>query len=379
MLRSGLVIFQFAISIALFAGTFIIFAQLRYVQTKDLGFDKEAAIVVRGTNDLSNQFQSFENELRTHGDIVSLTNSNAIPGNQGGDNACRLEGTSEGQYEDVQQMFCDNDFAETYKLGIADGRFFSKEHPSDSAAVVVNEEVVKSFNARRLVGKYLVYPAAGPARTDLKYEIIGVVKDFNYRSLHEPIRPLAIRLFPNRGFIGRFVTVRLAPGDHMSTISFIENVWKKYAGDEEFSWNFLDDNLQKLYAADQRTNEIAGAFSVLAIFIACLGLLGLAAFVTERRTKEIGIRKVLGASVAEIVALLSKEFVKWVLIANVVAWPLAYYVMNNWLKNFAYRTDISLWIFVASGALALIIALLTVSSHAIKAATANPVESLRYE
>ncbi|HEY9164547.1 MAG TPA: ABC transporter permease [Candidatus Kryptonia bacterium] len=378
-LRSGLVIFQFAISIALFVGTFIIFAQLRYVQTRNLGFDKEETIVVSRTNDLSGQLQSFEDELRTNRDIVNLTNSNAIPGNQGGDNACRLEGASENQYEDVQQMFCDYDFAKTYKLGIADGRFFSKEHPSDSAAVVVNEEVEKSFNAKGIVGKHLVFPGAGRAGSELKFEIVGVVKNFNYRSLHEAIRPLAIRLFPNRGFIGQFVTARLAPGDHLSTISFIENVWKKYAGDEEFNCNFLDDNLQKLYAADRRTSEIAGAFSVLAIFIACLGLLGLAAFVTERRTKEIGIRKVLGASVGEIVALLSKEFVIWVLIANVVAWPLAYYVMNNWLKNFAYRTDVSVWIFVASGGLALIIALLTVSSHAIKAATANPVESLRYE
>jgi putative ABC transport system permease protein len=379
ILRSGLVIFQFAISIALFVGTFIIFAQLRYVQTKDLGFDTEETIVVDRTNDLSNQLQSFEDELRTNSGIVSLSNSNAIPGNQGGDNAARLEGAPENQYEDIQQMFCDYDFAKTYKLGMADGRFFSKEHPSDSAAVVVNEEVATSFNANRLVGRYLVIPGNGPGGTDLRCEIVGVVKDFNYRSLHEPIRPLAIRLFPNRGFIGRFVTLRLAAGNHLSTISFIENVWKKYAGDEEFSWNFLDDSLQKLYAADQRTSEIAGAFSVLAIFIACLGLLGLAAFVTERRTKEIGIRKVLGASVAEIVALLSKEFVKWVLIANVAAWPLAYYVMNNWLKNFAYRTDMSLWIFVTSGAVALIIALLTVSSHAIRAATANPVEALRYE
>jgi putative ABC transport system permease protein len=377
LLRSGLVIFQFAISIALFAGTFIIFAQLRYVQTKDLGFDKEETIVISRTNDLSNQLQSFEDELRANRGIVSLTNSNGIPGNQGGDNACRLEGTPQSQYEDVQQMFCDYDFARTYKLGIADGRFFSKEHSSDSAAVVVNEEAEKTFNQKNLVGRYLVYP--GPGGIEQKYQIVGVVRDFNYRSLHEPIRPLAIRLFPNGGFVGGFVTVRLAPGDHLSTISFIETVWKKYARDEEFTCNFLDDNLQKLYAADQRTSQIAGAFSVLAIFIACLGLLGLAAFVTEQRTKEIGIRKVLGASVAEIVALLSKEFVKWVLIANVVAWPLAYYVMNNWLKNFAYRTNISLWIFVTSGILALVIALLTVSFHAIKVAMANPVRSLRYE
>ncbi|HUI30618.1 MAG TPA: ABC transporter permease [Candidatus Acidoferrales bacterium] len=379
LLRSGLVICQFAISIALFAGTFIVFAQLRYVQTRNLGFDKEETIVIDRTSDLSTQLQSFEDELRTNRGIVNLTNSNAIPGNQGGDNGCRLEGAPENRVEDIQQMFCDYDFAKTYKLGIADGRFFSKEHPSDSAAVVVNEEVEKSFNAKNIVGRHLVFPGNGPGGTDLKCEIVGVVKDFNYRSLHEPIRPLAIRLFPRQAFIGRFVTVRLAPGDHLSTMSFIENVWKKYAGDEEFSCNFLNDDLQKLYAADQRTSEIAGAFSIVAIFIACLGLLGLAAFVTEQRTKEIGIRKVLGASVAEIVALLSKEFVKWVLIANVVAWPLAYYVMNNWLKNFAYRTEISLWIFVASGVVALVIALLTVSSHAMRAATANPVEALRYE
>jgi putative ABC transport system permease protein len=379
LLRDGLVIFQFAVSISLFVGTFIIFAQLRYVQTKDLGFDKEETIVIRRTNDLSNQFQSFEDELRTNKGIVNLTNSDAIPGNQGGDNACRLEDTTESQYEDIQQMFCDDDFAKTYKLGMAVGRFFSKEHPSDSAAVVVNEEVEKSFNVKQLVGKHLVYPGNGPRGTDLKVEIVGVIKDFNYRSLHEPIRPLAIRLFPKRSFIGQFVTVRLVAGDHLSTLAFMESVWKKYLGDEEFSCNFLDDNLRQLYATDQRTSEIAGAFSVLAIFIACLGLLGLATFVTEQRTKEIGIRKVLGASVAEIVVLLSKEFVKWVLVANVVAWPLAYYIMNNWLKNFAYRINISVGVFVASGVLALFIALLTVSLHAIRAATANPVESLRYE
>jgi putative ABC transport system permease protein len=168
-------------------------------------------------------------------------------------------------------------------------------------------------------------------------------------------------------------------GDHLSTISFIENVWKKYAGDEEFSYNFLDDNLQKLYGADQRTSEIAGAFSILAIFIACLGLFGLMAYTVEQRTKEISIRKILGATVTGVTFMLSKQFITLVLFSNLIAWPVAYYVTNNWLKDFAYRTNISPWIFLASGAMALVIALLTVCSHAIKAATANPVESLRYE
>ena len=230
LLRSGLVVFQFAISIALFVGTFIIFTQLRYVQTRNLGFDKEETIVVNRTNDLSNQLQSFEDELRANKGIVGLTNSTAVPGNQSSDNACRLEGAPGSQYEDIQQMFCDYEFVNTYKLGIADGRFFSREHPSDSAAVVVNEGVEKSFNAKEVVGKYLIYPGAGPAGSDQKYEIVGVVKDFNYRSLHEPIRPLAIRLFPKQGFIGQFVTVHLAPGDHLSYDLFHKKYLEEVCG-----------------------------------------------------------------------------------------------------------------------------------------------------
>jgi putative ABC transport system permease protein len=173
--------------------------------------------------------------------------------------------------------------------------------------------------------------------------------------------------------------VRVKPGDYPATISFIEDTWKKYADNEAIDYSFLDQVVGRMYIADQGTSRIVTMFSILAIFVACLGLLGLAAFVTEQKTKEIGIRKVLGASVMEVVTLLSKEFIRWVLIANVIAWPLAYYIMNNWLKNFAYRIDMSFWIFLASGVLALLIALLTVSSHAIRAATANPVESLRYE
>jgi putative ABC transport system permease protein len=378
VLRNGLVIFQFTISIALFIGTFIIYAQLKYVQTKNLGFDKEETIVINRTDDLFNQIRPFEDELRANKDIVSLTNSNAIPGDQKGDDAYRLDDAPANRLEDFRTMFCDYDFAKTYRLTTVDGRFFSKEHPSDTNAVVVDEEVERVLGAKNIAGRYLVSPGL-TLEAERRFEIVGVVKDFNFESLHEPIRPLVMRLIPSNGFAGRFVTARLAPGDHLSTISYIENVWKKYAGDEGFSYNFLDENLQRLYAADQRTSEIAGAFSILAIFIACLGLLGLAAFITEQRTKEIGIRKVLGASVLEVVALLSAQFVKWVVIANVVAWPLAYYIMRNWLQKFAYRMDMSVWIFMASGAMALVVALTTVSAHAIRAATANPVESLRYE
>ncbi|MEJ2613746.1 MAG: hypothetical protein P8Z35_02215 [Ignavibacteriaceae bacterium] len=185
-------------------------------------------------------------------------------------------------------------------------------------------------------------------------------------------------MFKKQNF-GRFVSARIAPGNYPSTISYLEKTWKKYAGNQAFDYNFLDRNLNHLYIAEQRTSKIATTFAVLAIFIACLGLLGLAAFITEQRTKEIGIRKVLGASIPSLLFMLSKEFLKWVLIANIIAWPVAYYVMNNWLKDFAYRININLWVFLLSGIIALVIALLTVSSHAIKAATSNPIKSLRYE
>ncbi len=208
------------------------------------------------------------------------------------------------------------------------------------------------------------------------YTIVGVLKDFHYESLHQQIRPLAI--FLNSGQTA-YLPVRIRPNDISKTISFIEDQWKKIVPGKPFEYFFLDEDFNKLYQSEQKTGQIFTTFSVLAIFIACLGLFGLTAFTVERRIKEIGIRKVLGASISTIVFLISKEFLKWVLIANLIAWPVAYYFMNNWLENFAYKTDITLWVFIFSGIIALIIALLTVSSQTIKAATANPVKSLRYE
>ena len=378
ILRSGLVTFQFAVSILLFIGTFVIHSQLRYIQTRNLGFDKEQLIVIERTNDLAARLQPFEQELQTNPRILSLTNSTAIPGNQGGDGAYQLIGTAGHQFEDLREMYCDFDFADTYRLKILGGRFFSREHASDTAAVVVNEAVERAYGEKDVVGRYLAIPGPSSANSP-KYQIIGVTNDFNFQSLHESIRPLIMHFLSKNQFVGKFVTVRVSPGDPEPVVSFLERVWKNHAGNEGFSYNFLDQNLERLYAADRRTSKIAATFSVLAIFIACLGLIGLAAYVTERRTKEIGIRKVLGASVREILGLLSSEFIKWVLIANVIAWPAAYFIMDKWLQDFAYRVDIGLWVFVISGVLALIIALIAVGSYAIRAATANPVESLRYE
>ncbi len=377
VLRSVLVISQFVVSIVLIVSTFMIYSQLRYIQNKNLGFNKDHIVIINKTDDIDSQIQSFESELRSDPAIRSLSNSTDIPGDQSGDNVFNPEGGSSRTAQDIRTIQCDYDFAKTYQMTMAEGRFFSVEHPSDSTAIVLNQASVEAFGLKDPVGKTL-NAMPSPGKKPVPYTIIGVVKNFNYQSLHEAIRPLGILLFRSGGF-GKFVSVRIAPGDYQGTISFLGSTWKKYADNESFDYEFLDQNLDHLYRTDIRTNRIAGVFSVLAIFIACLGLLGLAAFTTEQRTKEIGIRKVLGASIPELIALLSSEFVKWVIIANVIAWPLAYYVMNRWLQDFAYKTSISLWIFVISGLIALLIALATVSSHAIKAATANPIRSLRYE
>lgn len=379
-LRNMLVVSQFAVSIVLFIATFVIQSQMRYVRTANLGFEKDGLLVVNGADHLSGQLQSFMHELSGNKNVISLTNSSATPGNLSGNHAYRLEGTVDDAPENSCVLVCDYDFAKTYNLKFAEGRFFSREHPvSDTGAVVVNEALAKVYGMKNMVGRRLLFPGPKGTKEWVPFEIIGVVKDFNYAWLHEPIRPLVIILPRYQEYVGSYVTARLAPGGQANGIASIGGAWKKYAGNEPLNYSFLDDGLQKLYSLDYKTEQIVGVFSALAIFIACLGLFGLAAFTTEKRTKEIGIRKVLGASVPEVTRMLSAQFAKWVLIANVVAWPLAYLLMNKWLSLFAYQTNLSLWIFAASGILALIIALATVSSHAIKTAKANPVESLRYE
>jgi putative ABC transport system permease protein len=303
-----------------------------------------------------------------------MSNSDAVPGDQENDGSYKLSGSSATQFVNMSIMRCDVDFQKTYQMSLAEGRFFSYEHPSDTMAVIINQAAARVLGSNNLIGKYL-----NAATRKLNYQIIGIVKDFNFKSLHEAVSPLIIRPAVSKNFVGRFLSIRINPADYAGTKSFLESTWKKYAGDVAIDYAFLDQDLQKLYMSDERTSKIASIFSILAIFIACLGLLGLATFITEQRTKEIGIRKVLGASVPEIMVLLSKEFAKWVLIANLIAWPVAYYLMNKWLQDFAYKTEISIWVFLTAGILALIIALLTVSANAIKAATANPVKSLKYE
>ena len=373
-LRSGLVVVQFAISIALLIGTFIIRNQIIYIQNKNLGFNREYLYAIKNFGIPENTLHVIEQELSKNPDIISLTNSSimffpGIPGNGYLYNKRQVTNTISSQYLDV-----DYNFLKTFKIPLLRGRFFSKEFSSDSTAVVINEEMNKRCGAEDPVGKDLIQPG----NHSMTYKIIGVVKNFNYQSLHQQIKPLVLFLSPVTQ-AASILTIRISSKNIKNTTAFIDNTWKKITGGEDIYSSFVNQDLARLYESEERAGTVAAVFSGLAIFIACLGLFGLASFVTEQRKKEIGIRKVLGASVFELIIMLSKEFTKWVLIANLIAWPAAYFIMNNWLANFAYRTNIDLLIFLLSGAAALIISLATVSTHAVKAATANPVESLHYE
>jgi putative ABC transport system permease protein len=264
----------------------------------------------------------------------------------------------------------DHDYIETFKMEIIQGRDFSPEITSDaSSSYIINEAAASAMGMDSPVGEQL--SVWGSRAT-----IIGLVKNYHFESLHYEIMPLILRISPEHVLR---LYIRIKPDNIPKTMKYIEAIWQKFFPEFPFEYNFLDETLNKLYKSEQRFGVILNLFSAMSIFISCLGLFGLALFIAEQRTKEIGIRKVLGATVSNIIMLLTKEFTKWVLIANIIAWPVAYYAMHRWLQNFAYRTNIGIFTFIISALLALMIALLTVSYQAVRAALANPVEALRYE
>ncbi len=376
--RSLLVVFQFTLSIALIIGTLVLNRQLHYIQNKKLGFDKEQVLVIKKTDDLGKQAAAFKQELLGNPDIVAVSNSANLMGDAAfGDNVYMVPGSSGVAQHIIWNMFSDEDFAHTYNIQLAAGRFFEKDRQGDLQGVVLNETAVKLLGLTNPVGKELALMDNQEGRQK-RITILGVLKDFHYQSLHDEIRPLAFHWFGPGGF-GKTVSVRFRTTDIPVLLKAVENTWKRMAKGQAFEYEFFDERFAAIYNSEQNTAQLLLAFSVLAIAIASLGLLGLATFATQQRTKEIGIRKVLGASVLNLSRLLSSEFLKLVLLANLIAWPLAYVIMNRWLRNFAYRAHLGLDLFLISALLALSIALLTVSFQSIRAARANPVNSLRNE
>ena len=376
LLRNGLVIVQFAISICLLIGTLLIKKQLNFIQNKNLGFTKEHLLTISNAGLLGDHVDAFKEELLKNPNVLSVTNASrmfttGVPGS----------GYLFNKNSGTNPMLCqfvvvDYDFLKTFQIELERGRYFSRAFPSDKDAVLVNEAAAAMLPTDDPVGKELFSLDARDKGHG--YEIIGIIKDFNYESLHTQVRPLVLHLHEPR-HRANMLSVRVDADDMKGTLGYIEDKWKQFTPGDPLNYNFIDATLARLYLAEQKTNLASIIFSSIAIFIACIGLFGLAAFVTEQRTKEIGIRKVLGATSAQVVLLLSKEFAVWILVSNVLAWPVAWFVMKDWLDNFAFRTEISVVYFLMAGAVTFFIAFLTVGFHALKAAEANPVESLKYE
>lgn len=376
-LRSALVVFQFATSIILIIGTIVIYRQLHYIQNKNLGFNKDQVLVIDDTYVLGNNIDAFKNDVLQMPGVVSGTVSGFLPvtNSSRNDNTFSKEPLMNANNGfNMQNWTVDYDYLPTMGIELSKGRNFSKEFGSDSLSIIINEKTAQVLGFKDPVGKN-IYQSTDPGTPPKVFTIIGVVKNFNYESLKESIGPLAF-------FLGKYTSItsfKVQPGKMPGLLKSIEQKWKIMVPGMPFNYRFLDESFNEMYRAEQRVGKIAIIFSVIAILIACLGLFGLAAFIAEQRTKEIGIRKVLGASVTSLVQLLSKDFIILVLIAFVLAAPLAWYFMNQWLQDFTYRVDISWWVFLVAVGIAFFIALATISFQAIKAAIANPVKNLRTE
>ncbi|MEO5943468.1 MAG: FtsX-like permease family protein, partial [Ferruginibacter sp.] len=375
-LRSGLVVFQFFISVGLIIGTIVVWQQMKYVQNKNLGYDKEQLLTIPNSYALGKNEQLFKEDMLHDPRIVSATVSSYKPaGPSSGGNALSYPEGHDKEIMKTQEYHVDEKYIPTLGMTMANGRNFSKDFATDSTAIIINESAAKAYgwNDVTALGKTIIRQNSNRGE-NARYTVIGVVKDFNFQSLHEPITPLLMTLEPESGLMFKVKTA-----DIKSLLASMKNEWSKFNTEEPFTYNFMDDLYDKTYSAEQKTGTILNVFALLTILVACLGLFGLATYTAEQRTKEIGIRKVLGASVSQVTQMLSKDFIKLVFIACIISFPLAWWAMNKWLQSFAYRINISWWMFVIAGVAALMIALLTVSFQAIKAAFANPVKSLRSE
>jgi putative ABC transport system permease protein len=375
-LRSSLVVFQFFISVGLIIGTIVVWQQMRFIQNKNLGYDKEQLLTIPNSYALGKNEVVYKQAMLQDPHIVNATISSYKPAGPSASNNTLVY--PEGHDNEMMRMLgysVDENYIPTLGMKMAAGRNFSKNFATDSTAIIINETAAKAFgwNDYTAVGKKIIRGNSARGK-DMPFHIIGVVKDFNFQSLHQPITPLLMALDPTSGLIFKVKTT-----DIKGLLATMKTKWDQFNTGEPFTFTFMDDLYNKTYAAEQNTGTILNIFALLTILVACLGLFGLATYTAEQRTKEIGIRKVLGASVTSVTKMLSKDFIKLVFIACLIAFPLSWWAMNKWLQSFAYRINISWWIFLAAAVIAILIALITISFQAIKAAVANPVKSLRSE
>jgi putative ABC transport system permease protein len=375
-LRGLLVVFQFTVSIVIIIGSIIVYHQLNYMTKKDLGFKKENLLIIRRPDAFFRQTESFRTQLLQIPGVEKVGFSNQVPGTNFNNNAFFNDEDPEKKTYLLEQAQVSLDFPEALGVQLTEGRFFSREYSTDSTAVLLNETAVKSLGLKDPVGKYILQPR-GPQQFQ-KYKIIGIMKDFNITSMHKAIEPVCFLVMRGGGG-DQYATVRLTGSNVQATIKAIEAKWQNFTSQQPFQYDFFTDSWDHLYAAEMKTGKIFILFSILAIFIACLGLIGLVAYITNKRTREIGIRKTYGASIQKVLSLLSKEVVTLILISSLIAYPVAYFGSIYWLEGFASKVNVSPFIYLFATVIVLAIGWLSISYQTIKAASYNPASALRIQ
>ncbi len=369
--RNGLVVFQFATSIALIIATMVVFNQVNYISNKKLGYKKDQIVILHGTNTLANNINAFKDELLKNSGIENVSISNYLPieGSLRNFNTINRKGESDFESSvNSQKWEIDYNYLETLGINLVEGRNFSKEFSADNKSVIVNQKLVNDFHFEQAIGQHIT----NGRKT---WQIIGVVEDFHFETLKQDIEPLCMEL----GNSTETILIKISTENTANVLTNIETVWNDFSPNQALRYSFMDSDFELMYSDVKQMGNIFMCFALLAIIVACLGLFGLVEFITKARIKEIGVRKVNGAKVSELMLMLNSDFIKWVAISFFIATPIAFYAMTKWLENFAYKTTISWWIFALAGILAIGIALATVSWQTFKAARRNPVEALRYE
>ena len=375
-LRGILVVFQFTVSIVIIIGSIIVYRQLNYMTRKDLGFEKENLIVIRRPDAFFRQMTSFRDQILQIPGVEKVGYSRAVPGTNFNNNAFFNDEDPEKKTYLLQQTQVSFDFPEALGVKLAEGRFFSREFSTDSLSVMINEAAVKSLGLKDAVGKYILQPT-GPGQFQ-KLRIIGVMKDFNITSMHKAIDPVCFTVL-RMGGGDQYATVRLSGNNINATIREIEQKWMTFTDMQPFQYEFFTDSWNNLYRSEMKTGKIFILFSILAIFIACIGLIGLVTFITNKRTREIGIRKTYGASIKIVLRLLSTEVIYLILLSSVIAYPIAYFGSKYWLEGFASKINISVFVYLGATLIVLIVGWLSIIYQTIKAASYNPARALRTE
>jgi len=376
-LRSVLVVLQFSISIMLIVGTLIIFKQINYMINKDMGFNKEHLMVIRRASVLGSDVKTFKEEIVKLPGVIIASSSTAAPAHNNNGNGYTMEGRDQESFL-IETNWVDYDYFDTYRITLASGRLFDREFSTDEEACIVNNSAVQNFGLEMPFETRFNVPDDDPEAEKRYMPIIGVVNDFHFRSLHNRIEPYMFR-FKNEHILWGYFSIRIAEDAPDNTLNEIENIWKDFTANEPMQYFFLDEDLKTLYTEEQQNAKLSIVFTILAIIIASLGLFGLTSFTVEQRTKEIGIRKAMGASIRNIFYIISKEIIILVSVSTLIAWPAVYFIARNWLQNYHYKITLNVFDFLIGFLIALVIAVLTISYRTLKSARLNPSESLRYE